>query len=118
VAVAMGRCKPGLVDRVIVLRVTDQGTLFLNTEEETRDNLASRLSEIYRLRMDRTIYLQAEDQVPFQKVADAIDIARSSLSEETNSPGMTVRLITPRTAEENSLCHVPIWHDPIVQQQK
>jgi biopolymer transport protein ExbD len=73
--------------RIIVLHVTNAGRLFLNTEEEDWNRLAYRLSQIYSLRADKTMYLLAEDGVPFQTVANAIDIA-----EGTN---ISVCLITP-----------------------
>jgi biopolymer transport protein ExbB len=81
-------------DRIITLRITDTGKLFLNAEQEDWNRVATRLSEIYKFRVDRTLYLFVEDDVPFQAVADALDIV------ETSSPKISVRLVTPsaRTA--------------------
>jgi biopolymer transport protein ExbB len=76
-------------DRVIALRITDAGRLFLNAEQEDWNSVATRLSEIYLLRVDRTLYLFVEDGVPFQVVADALDVV------ETNRPKIRVRLVTP-----------------------
>jgi len=101
-------CEPGLIDRTIVLRVTDGGKLFLNTEPEDWNGLGTRLSEIYRLRQDRVLYLEAQDGVRFQIVADAIDFARNPAT-GAESLGITVWLITPQTEAENALCHAPIW---------
>jgi len=90
VELAPARCKYGDIDRLLVLRVTDGGQVFLNDEQEDWNGLAARLSEIYRMREDRTIYFFADEGASFQNVADAIDIA---------SPYLNVRLITPRTAK-------------------
>ena len=90
VELAPARCEYGDIDRLLVLRVTDGGHVFLNEEQEDWNGLATRLSEIYRMREDRTIYFFADEGASFQNVADAIDIA---------SPYLKVRLITPRTAK-------------------
>jgi biopolymer transport protein ExbB len=96
VELAPARCKYGDFDRLLVLRVTDGGQVFLNKEQEDWNGLADRLSEIYQMREDRTIYFFADEGASFQNVADAIDIA---------SPYLKVRLITPRTA--NTPCLEP-----------
>lgn len=44
------QCDPAIVDRVVVLRVSKEGELFLNFEPEDRDGLAMRLSDIYGMR--------------------------------------------------------------------
>ena len=77
-------------DDRLVLHVTNTGKLFLNTEQENWNAFAGRLSEIYRTRGDNSLYLIADDGVPFQTVADAIDAARKNLD-------IRVRLIEPRT---------------------
>jgi biopolymer transport protein ExbB len=76
-------------DRVITLRITDTGKLFLNAEQEDWNGVATRLSEIYKLRVNRTLYLFVEDGVPFQAVADALDIV------EAKRLNISARLVTP-----------------------
>jgi len=90
VELAPAQCEYPDINRLLVLRVTDGGQVFLNEEQETWNGLDARLSEIYRMREDRTIYFFAEEGASFQNVADAMDIA---------SPYLKVRLITPRTAK-------------------
>lgn len=111
VGVALDRCEPGLIDRPLVLHITNQSTIFINTEEETCDKLRSRLGETYRKRQDRTLFLQAENDVRFQTVADAMDIARSAIA-SSDSSRLSVRLITPRTQAVNATCHTPLWTGP------
>jgi hypothetical protein len=60
---------------------------------------------IYGARMHRTLYVAAEDEVPYQKVADAIDIVTntySSASKPGENLGIAVKLMTP--AALNALC--------------
>jgi biopolymer transport protein ExbD len=108
VHVALDHCESGMPDATLVLRITNDGTPFINKEQETWDKLAGRLAEIYRMRVDRTLYVQADDDVRFQTVADAIDIARRATTSPP-LPTLTVRLMTPQTQAMNPRCHAPLW---------
>jgi biopolymer transport protein ExbD len=104
VELASVRCEYDVVDRLIVLHITDSGKLFLNQEQEDWKNLADRLSEIYRMREYRTLYLLADSGVPFQTVADALDtvenapatVGPQAVGIRKDKLGITVRLITPK----------------------
>ncbi len=102
VAPASARCKYGpgrpAPDRLILLRITNSGQLFINMEPEDWKGLRSRLGEIYRSREYRELYMYAEDEVPFQTVADAVDIARSSPAPAPDSLDIKVVLVTPNAA--------------------
>lgn len=105
-------CEHYVDGQLIVLHVTGAGKLFLNTEQEDWNSLASRLSEIYSLREDRTLYLVADSDVSFQTVADAVDIATNAPSSGRSSPmNIAVRLVTPRTM--NSRCPARIITDSV-----
>jgi biopolymer transport protein ExbD len=101
-------------DRLIVLHITDAGKLFLNTEQEDWNSLVGRLLEIYSVRVHRTLYLVADDGVPFQTVADALDIVENApvaAGPQTAGMGMdkqdiTVRFVTPRAL--NARCPEPV----------
>jgi biopolymer transport protein ExbD len=110
VGLASDRCKFDSDDRLIVLRITDTGKLFINTEPVDWKGLAGRLSAIYDMRKYRTLDLLAEDGVPFQTVADAIDIAENAPVTRPSEPNIRVLLITPRA--ENADCLAPIWIRP------
>lgn len=110
VRIGENRCESGILDQLIVLRLTDDNKLFINHEEIDRNHLAIRLSDIYRLRTDRELYLDADGAVPFQDVADAIDLSRNSLGTGSKSPHITVRLISPRTSPMG--CPVPRLDSP------
>ncbi|MGA9979040.1 MAG: hypothetical protein WBQ08_10470, partial [Candidatus Sulfotelmatobacter sp.] len=83
----------------------------LNTEQEDRNSLATRLSQIYSFRVHRTLYLFADDGVAFQNVADAIDIVENtpvtagaqSDRVTTDELNITVQLVTPGAM--NAGCH-------------
>ena len=95
IKVASAGCESGVVDRLIVLRITNGGKVFLNSEQQNWNTLTSRLAEIYGFRVHRILYLSADDNLPFQTVADAIDIAQNT-GVGSSSLNITVRLITPR----------------------
>jgi hypothetical protein len=86
----------------------------LSAEEEDWNGLAGRLSEIYRVREQRTLDLVADDRVPFQTVADALDIVENipaaagpqATGMEMDKLDITVRLITPRAL--NAGCPEPV----------
>ena len=90
-------------DRATLLHITDAGKLFLNEEQEDWNGLAGRLAEICRVRAQRTLDVVVDDGVPFQTVADALDITENvPVSAGTQGPDLRmekldirVRLLTP-----------------------
>jgi len=96
--------QPDVHERVIVLRVTKSDELFINTEPVSWTDLPRRLSAIYSTRASRELLLNVEDDVPFQTVADAIDVVRNSRAEGANSLDITVKLITPQAEAESEAC--------------
>ena len=62
----------------IVLEVLEDGTFALNKESLTKDNLSTRLTEVYENRPDKIIFLKGEDKVMYQDVISAMDIARGA----------------------------------------
>jgi biopolymer transport protein ExbD len=98
IGLAPERCEYDGSDRLIVLHLTAAGKLFLNTEQEDWNSLAGRLSQIYSMRVGRTLYFLADDEVPFQTMADALDIV-------AKTPVTRVLLITPKAM--NALCPGP-----------
>lgn len=107
-------CENCVNDRVTLLHITDAGKLLLNEEQEDWNGLAGRLSEIYRMREQRTLDLVADDGVPFQTVADALDIVENipatagpqTAGMEADKLDITVRLITPGAL--NTRCPEPV----------
>jgi biopolymer transport protein ExbD len=52
--------------------------LKINDEDVNWDQLHERLSDIFDKRIERVAFVKGDDDVDFQYVADAIDIARTS----------------------------------------
>jgi len=66
-----------------------------------------RLSEVYSMKKHRVLYFIADDGVPFQAVADAIDIAENApVTGTSDSLDIRVKLITP--ASMNARCREPV----------
>ena len=71
------------VDRTIVIQViggqADQMPgLKVNQEDVAWDGLEARLRDIFKMREERVVFVRSEDDVDFQYVADAIDMAREA----------------------------------------
>jgi biopolymer transport protein ExbD len=97
------RCVYDGDDRLIVLRLSDAGDLFINQTQEDWNILPEVLSKIYGSRAHRTLYLHADDGVLFQTVADAIDIVENANVEPhqaihigADKLDIRVRLVTPQ----------------------
>jgi biopolymer transport protein TolR len=67
-------------DRTIVLQVRHSATghpqVKVNEEVVEWDHLRDRLRDIYAIRVERIAYVEADDDIDFQDVADVIAIAR------------------------------------------
>jgi len=98
-------CQPEVLsDRIIVLRVTKSGELFINTEPVSFTDLPRRLSAIYSTRTRRDLYLRSDEGVSFQTVADAIDTATKIRAPGFNSLDINVLVITPQAEAESEKC--------------
>jgi biopolymer transport protein TolR len=70
-------------ERTIVIQVAwtgnnQQPSLKINDDDVKWEQLHNRLSEIFTGRVERVAFVKGDDDVDFEFVADAIDIARSS----------------------------------------
>jgi biopolymer transport protein TolR len=69
-------------DSTIVIRVhhakpgTEHAQVMVNEEAVDWDHLRDRLQDIYAIRIERIAYIEADDDIDFQDVADVIAIAR------------------------------------------
>jgi biopolymer transport protein ExbD len=75
--------KPGPQVRTIVIQVRaavdpQVPTLKINDEKVTWGDLQNRLLNIFKMRAERVAFIQGDDGVDYQYIADAISIARSS----------------------------------------
>jgi len=74
---------PPQPERTIVIQVAwtgnnQQPSLKINDDEVKWEQLHDRLSEIFSGRAERVAFVKGDDDVDFEFVADAIDIARTS----------------------------------------
>jgi biopolymer transport protein TolR len=70
-------------ERTIVIQLAWRGdkqvpALKVNDEDVNWDKLHDRLTDIFDKRIERVAFVKGDDDVAFQYIADAIDIARSS----------------------------------------
>ena len=74
---------PPQADRTIVVQLIDRGAgqapaLKINQEDTTWDNLGGRLTDIFKTRAEKVMFVKGDDNVPFADVANVIDIAHAS----------------------------------------
>ena len=79
-------CKPPECDAssgivkpsIVVIQVLADGSLRVNQEPVTWDNLESRLTEVFKVRADRTAFIWGDQSVEFAVVARVIDAMRGA----------------------------------------
>jgi biopolymer transport protein TolR len=74
---------PPQSDRTIVVQLIDRGpgqppTLKINQDETTWENLQGRLTDIFKTRAEKIMFVKGDDNIPFADVANVIDIAHSA----------------------------------------
>ena len=65
-------------DRTLVLSLGQDGSIRLNQEPLEFASILPRLREVFSTRADRTIFVQADDEILFNEVAQVIDTARGA----------------------------------------
>ncbi|HZR64468.1 MAG TPA: biopolymer transporter ExbD [Terriglobales bacterium] len=70
-------------DRTIVVQVIDRGPgqtpgVKINQDDATWETLQSRLTDIFKTRAEKVMFVKGDDNIPFADVANVIDIAHSS----------------------------------------
>jgi len=70
-------------DRTIVVQLIDRGPgqdpgVKINTEDATWDNLQRRLTDLYKQRAEKVMFVKGDDSVAFANVANVIDIAHAA----------------------------------------
>ena len=68
-------------DETVVISLERDLSLRINQEGIAREDLGKRLQAIFRNRNDRTLFLQANTELPFSDVAEIIDIAKGAGAE-------------------------------------
>jgi biopolymer transport protein ExbD len=74
--------KPEPNDRTVVVQVLDsnqgKAKLKINQEDVSWDNLGTRLTDIFKTRAERVMFVKGDPDVEFQNVAQVIDIAKGT----------------------------------------
>jgi biopolymer transport protein TolR len=75
--------QPPSNDRTIVVQLIDRGpgqppSLKINQDETTWENLQGRLTDIFKTRAEKIMFVKGDDNIPFADVANVIDIAHSA----------------------------------------
>jgi biopolymer transport protein TolR len=63
-------------DRTVVVSIDDRRAITINQEPVTRENLQNRLTEIFKTRNERTMFVQGDTSLQFDSVIEIIDIAK------------------------------------------
>jgi len=74
---------PPTPDRTIVVQLIDRGpgqtpALKINQDEVTWENLQGRLTDVFKTRAEKVMFVKGDDNIPFADVANVIDIAHSA----------------------------------------
>ena len=64
--------------RTIVVSIDESNNLKINQEDVTKDRLGDRLTDIFKSRNERTMFVQADPKLYFNSVVDVIDIAKGA----------------------------------------
>lgn len=74
--------QPDPSDRTIVVQVLENPgglpNLKINQDPATWDNLGDTLTEVYKMRAERVMFVKGDRDVPFEYVAQVIDIAHGA----------------------------------------
>jgi biopolymer transport protein TolR len=74
---------PPQADRTIVVQLIDHGPgqapgLKINQDDATWESLQGRLTDIFKTRAEKVMFVKGDDNIPFADVANVIDIAHSA----------------------------------------
>ncbi len=64
--------------RTVVVSVNQGGELMINQDPVTKAELGARLTDIFRTRAERTMFVRGDPEVLFYEVAEVIDIAKGA----------------------------------------
>ena len=65
-------------DRTVVIVIDQQGNLKINQTDTTWDMLGDKLIDIFKTRAEKVVFVKGDKDLEFQKVAQAIDIAKGA----------------------------------------
>jgi len=69
---------PVLKPSIVVVQVLADGSLRVNQEPVKWENLESRLTDVFKVRADRTAFIRGDESVEFAVVARVIDVMHTA----------------------------------------
>jgi biopolymer transport protein TolR len=78
IVIQIRRAKSGAQDSQAALGQPQYPLVTINEEAVAWDRLRERLRDIFAIRVDRVAYVEADDDIDFQDVADVIAMARTA----------------------------------------
>ncbi|MBI4441983.1 MAG: biopolymer transporter ExbD [Acidobacteria bacterium] len=64
--------------RTVVVSIDSVGNLMINQDPVTKDQLGTRLYDIFKTRAERVMFVKGDPEILFQAVAEVIDIAKGA----------------------------------------
>lgn len=62
----------------VVLAIKKDGTLYVNNEQATEENLQTMLEEAFLMVSEKKLYLRADQDLEYGKIVDVIDIVKNA----------------------------------------
>jgi biopolymer transport protein ExbD len=69
---------PDTLNRTVVVSIDRDKAISVNQKVVTKQNLGDQLTEIFKTRNERTMFVQGDTELYFNDVVDIIDIARGA----------------------------------------
>jgi biopolymer transport protein TolR len=66
------------LDRTVVIIIDKDKKMMLNTEPTDETRLAERLTEVFKTRAEKVVFVKGAPELEFREVAKAIDIAKGA----------------------------------------
>ena len=87
--------------RQIVVEISNDNSLRVNRETMSKESFAERLKDLYRVRVERVLFVKPDADVGFQEVVGIIDVAKGAVT------NLYVSLLTPAAQKEPCLVIKP-----------
>ncbi|RLE01354.1 MAG: biopolymer transporter ExbD, partial [Candidatus Aminicenantes bacterium] len=62
----------------VVLSIKKDGTMYVNQDQATMDNLQTLLEDAFMTASDKKLYLRADQELEYGKIVDIIDILKEA----------------------------------------
>jgi len=87
--------------REIIVQISNDDSLRVNGETVPKESFAEQLKDLYRVRVERVLFVKPDADVSFQEVVGIIDVAKGAVT------NLYVSLLTPAAQKEPCLVIKP-----------